>query len=372
MVSTTLPATPDAPAQPAAAARLPLYDRTLAVRAYELVADDVAALPLDQLVGDRLALVAAPPSAGLPPERVVLRVTDVAAAVRARAARYAVVVDADADDELVALARVVRVDAGALDDAELETIVRRLRPHGPQLLAVGLEDYDAFDRCKRAGFDLFGGSFFRTPRASGDEIPAGRLSRLQLMAALQDPNVELEELEAIIERDVGLSYRLLRAVNSGFLFLANRISSIHDALVRLGQRAVRQWSTLIVLADCDDRPSELLVTALVRARLCELSTQARGGDAECAFTVGLFSVVDAFMDAPMEEIVARLPFDEEVAAALLRREGNHGAVLAATVDYEGGRFDTAETRLPGIPLRSFYLDAVQYAETTSGSLRALR
>ena len=165
---------------------------------------------------------------------------------------------------------------------------------------------------------------------------------------------------------------LLRAVNSGFFFLATRISSIHDALVRLGQRAVRQWSTLIVLSDCDDRPSELLVTALVRARLCELATEARGGDADCAFTVGLFSVVDAFMDAPMEEIVARLPFADEVAAALLRREGDHGAVLAATVDYEGGRFDTAEARLQDVPLRGFYLDAVRYAEHTSGSLAALR
>jgi c-di-GMP-related signal transduction protein len=372
MVSTTLPATPAAPARRADAARLPLYDRTLTVRGYELLAEDVEALPLEELVGDRLAFVAAPPSAGLPTDRVVLRLADVAAAETARAAGYAVAVDADADDELVARANVVRVDAGALGDAELASIVRRLRPHGPQLLAVGLEDYDAFERCKSAGFDLFGGSFFRTPRAGGDEIPASRLSRLQLMAALQDPSVQLEQLEAIIERDVGLSYRLLRAVNSGYLFLANRISSIHDALVRLGERAIRQWSTLVVLADCDDRPSELLVTALVRARLCELSTQARGGDAECAFTVGLFSVVDAFMDAPMEEIVAQLPFDEHVAAALLRREGDHGLVLAATVDYEGGRFDTAETRLPGVPLRSFYLDAVRYAETTSGSLRALR
>lgn len=363
----------DAPPLPAAAARLPLYDRALNVRAYELVADDAAALPLTDLVGERLAIVAAAPAAALPPDKVVLHVATAEEAARARAAGYPLAVDADASAELLAAAQVVRVPAGKLDDATLETLVRRLRPSGPQLVAVDLDDYAAFERCKRAGFDLFGGSFFTTPRGdAGDEIPAGRLARLQLMAALQDANVELEELVAIIERDVGLSYRLLRAVNSGFLYLPNRISSIHDALVRLGKRAVRQWSTLIVLSDSDDRPSELLVTALVRARLCELAAETAGTDAEGAFTVGLFSVVDAFMDAPMTEIVAQLPFSDEIAAALLDLEGELGTLLAATVDYERGRFDSAERRLPGVPLRGLYLDAVRYGEATSGSLHALR
>jgi len=362
----------DAPPRTAAAARLPLYDRGLEVRAYELVADDPAALPLEELVGDRLALVAAAPTPALPPERVVLHVADEAEARTALNAGYGIAVDAGRPGSLVALARIVRVDAAALSDGRLEALVRLLRPHAPELLAVGLEDYTAFERCKRMGFDLFGGAFFLTPRCAGREIPTGRLAMLQLVAALQDPNVELEELEAIIERDVGLSYRLLRAVNSGYLYLPHRISSIHEALVRLGKRAVRQWSTLIVLGDCDDRPRELLVTALVRARLCELAAPSAGVDAESAFTVGLFSVVDAFMDAPMAEIVEQLPFADDVAAALLEREGAPGALLAAACDYEGGCFDTAETRFPGVPLRDLYLDAVRYAEDTSSSLAALR
>src|SRR5262249_51172848 len=123
MVSTTLPATPAAPARRADAARLPLYDRTLTVRRYELLAEAVEALPPEELLGARLAFVAAPPSAGLPSDRVVLRVTDVAAAESARAAGYAVAVDSSADEALVVLASVVRVDAGALDEAELATIV---------------------------------------------------------------------------------------------------------------------------------------------------------------------------------------------------------------------------------------------------------
>ena len=110
--------------------------------------------------------------------------------------------------------------------------------------------------------------------------------------------------------------------------MRRKVESIHDALVLLGEQTVKRWTTLIVLAGIQGKPHELIVTALVRARMCELLAghfDARERDA--FFTTGLFSVVDALMDAPMEEVVEWLPFSDDISSALVRRLGLKGEVL---------------------------------------------
>lgn len=267
---------------------------------------------------------------------------------------------------------VTEVEVGRFTHEELAAWARLPRAPGTRLLARGIDDYETYERCRELGFDYFQGSFFLRPRsvAAGGEVPPAKLSKLALVAALQDPEVELEELERIVSSDVGLSYGLLRTINSGYFALPNRVHSIHDALVLLGRRNVRTWATLVALSDVDDRPRELLVTAMVRARLCELVGRERGrAGADLFFTVGLFSVIDAFLDAPLERILEQLPFSEEIVAALLRHEGEPGTALAAAVAYEAGQFDRAEQLLPDVPVRDLYLAAVRFADDSRSSLR---
>jgi hypothetical protein len=62
-----------------------------------------------------------------------------------------------------------------------------------------------------------------------------------------------------------------------------------------------------------------------------------GGDAaEAHFTVGLFSLADALLDAPMDDVLETLPFSDEIRAALLRREGPKGELLSTVTAYEQG------------------------------------
>ena len=146
---------------------------------------------------------------------------------------------------------------------------------------------------------------------------------------LNDPAVQLEQIEQLIAHDVALSFRLLRYVNSAFFGLRGDVRSIGQALALLGLENVRRWSTLSVLASIDDKPTELTLTALIRARFCELAGEALGiaGGAEL-FTLGLFSVLDAMMDAPMIDVVASLPLAAEMRDALVSRKGKRGLLLA--------------------------------------------
>ena len=109
----------------------------------------------------------------------------------------------------------------------------------------------------------------------------------------------------------------------------------------LGVRTVRRWATVMVISSIPDVPDELVALGLRRAHMCEiLAGSALPEERETLFTIGLFSVADALLDAPMADVLDSLPFTEEIQAALLRREGPKGELLAAVAAYERGEFPT--------------------------------
>ena len=101
---------------------------------------------------------------------------------------------------------------------------------------------------------------------------------------------------------------------------------MRQALVLLGIDNVKRWATLLALSGIDDKPEELLVTALVRARMCELLAEAYR-DHDAYFTARMFSVIDALIDTPMADVLARLPLPDDLKRALLEREGSKGDAL---------------------------------------------
>jgi c-di-GMP-related signal transduction protein len=200
-------------------------------------------------------------------------------------------------------------------------------------------------------------------------IQVNDMARLQLVAQLQGPDVDFGSLQEIISHDVGLSYNLLRFVNSAFFSLPRRVESLRDALVLLGLNNVRRWTTLMALASSQDKPHELLVTGLIRARMCELVAEAGGEkDKEGYFTTGLFSVVDALMDASMIEVLQSLPFSQEIIGALLNYDGPKGQALHAVLAYERGDFDELGALPADSSPRELYATAVEWATQASSGL----
>jgi EAL and modified HD-GYP domain-containing signal transduction protein len=159
--------------------------------------------------------------------------------------------------------------------------------------------------------------------------------------------------------------KLLRYVNSAFFALPRNIGSVREALTLLGTRTVRRWATVMAMSAVPDAPHELVAIALHRARMCELlAGSALPEERETLFTIGLFSVADGLMSAPMEDVLASLPFSDEIRAALLRHEGPKGELLAAVVAYERGEFPTspAAPTAPGVSLSGTYRAALEWAD----------
>ncbi len=190
---------------------------------------------------------------------------------------------------------------------------------------------------------------------------ANRAVVLGLLAMLHDPDVEITDLEHEIALDLGLSFRLLRYINSAFAGLHDRVSSIGQAVSLLGLGRLEQWASLAVFTSVDAKPAELTLTALARARVCVLAGEghlaANGSD---MFTLGLFWVIDARFDAPMGELLSRLPFVPDMCDALLEHEGREGEMLECLGALENGDFDKAEGIIPSAC--ELYLSALAWAD----------
>jgi EAL and modified HD-GYP domain-containing signal transduction protein len=262
------------------------------------------------------------------------------------------------------------VDAVKLDVLRLghhETLAERERLDGLglRMLVEGVDSADAFEVFSDAGFELFQGLFYERPHLPPPApLPVGHSVAFGALCELQLHGGDFEALEQVIRRDVALSFRLLRYVNSSFVAHQRRIGSIREALTLLGTRAVRQWAIALVLTGLEERPHALLSTALVRARTCELILASYEDDvAAHGFTAGLFSVLDAIMDAPMEQILAELPLADEIALAITCHEGVAGKALEKVIAYERAEFDSpALEGQARSALTVAYNDAVRWAD----------
>jgi EAL and modified HD-GYP domain-containing signal transduction protein len=390
-------------------ARQPIFDRNLRVAGYELlfrggdardalvtdsegatasvVLNSFTEIGLERIVGSKAAWVNVSRAfvldglAGtMPPSVVGLEILEeellderfVHALIELKRQGYRLALDdfeySVSAERVLPLADVVKLDLLALGREGMAREVARLKRFGATLLAEKVESHEDHAYCAELGCDLFQGFFFCRPELLRNHgILANRASVLEVLAALQNPGVQLGALERLIRRDVGLSFRLLRYINSAFFGLRFEISSIQQALALLGVENLKRWATLTVLASVDGKPPELTVTALARARFCERAGERLPGPRPGElFTLGLFSVIDALMDAPIEEVVGLIPFPADMREALTERKGEKGALLECVTALEAGNFERARKLVSGAG--ELYVEALMWADEAAGPL----
>jgi len=400
-------------AEQALVARQPICDRANSLVAYELLfrashadgaevqSPEVATaavavqavmdIGLDELVGARRAWINLPRLAltgehfrFLPPERVVLEVLEtveadegvVCALRRAREAGYQIALDDFVLNErtagLVALADYVKLDVLDRREDDIAAAVRALQRPGLRFLAEKVESREVHEAALRAGCHLFQGYYFARPDiVPGRRMPTDRNALLRLLAELQDPETPLERIEELVAADLGLSARLLRYVNAAIHGVRERIDSLRHAIVMLGHERLRDCVTMLLLAGLDGKPSQLVTMALVRARLCEMLGQRAHGEPHRHFSAGLLSLLDAFLDQPLEVILAQMELSPDLVEALVAQKGELGASLQVAVACEHADWATLE----GSPwdakaLLACYVEAVSWSNRVQASLTA--
>ncbi len=273
-------------------------------------------------------------------------------------------------DPLLRLIDVVKLDLIDLGRERFDTEIHHLRRYPVALLASRVENQKDHAYCRQAGCELFQGYFFCRPEIMQERrIDANRLAVLDLLATLQDPTIDLTTLQRTIATDLGLSVRLLRYINSAFFGLRQPVRSIGQALALLGTDHLRRWAALTLFASSSHKPTELTITALIRARFCELAApHYPHTNPNELFTVGLFSLIDALLDTPIEDAVKQVPLAQDLRDAIAKHTGAPGQLLTCLTALETADFDAAERILPSAG--PIYMSAIQWADETTGALIA--
>ena len=348
-----------------------------ALSAARVAVNALSEIGLENLVGQSRAWISITPEflsldlvGNLPPDRVVLQLRAGAFSDQPaldvidelRTAGYRLALDqfcyVPGLEPLVERVDFVKVDMAALGARELAHQCFELRQFEVTVVADKVETPEDFRLAKSAGAQLFQGFFFCRPHLVGARaILPSRIALMQLAAALQDPAIQLSDLERLISADVGLSYRLLKYINSAYFGLRGRISSINQATALLGIANLRPWATLTTLADLGDKPRELFITALVRARFCQDAGDSKDGSPPERFTLGLFSVLDALTDISMHTALQNLPLTPSMRDALIHHTGA-GRLLDCVMAIEQGDFERSEAIVSDASIS--YLEALAW------------
>ena len=399
--------------EPIQIGRQAIFDRDLGVHAYELLyrdtdghntmsdGDQASSLTLlnafmeiglDRIVGPHRAFINLTrhffvdmPPIPFSPERVVFEVledVEVDDLLLDRLAKmasqgFALAMDDYAfQPELAPILPLVRYIKVEVQPDRLDELAQRLpalRANGAKLLAEKVETAEQFERLKAMGFDYFQGYFFARPnlvRSNRLRESSGMVTRL--LARLNDPAVAMDEVVQLVSQDPGLSFKVLRYINSAAVGLPRKIESIQRAVMLMGLQRIRAWASLFAMSGLEGRPIELLNMGLLRANLCEhfarLDRQVRP---DTAYTVGLLSILDAMLGRPIESLMRELPLPDEIRRAIVVREGRYGDILDRVIRIERNEWpDVAAGGLPPAQALEAYASSSAAAFDTLASLSA--
>jgi c-di-GMP-related signal transduction protein len=279
----------------------------------------------------------------------------------------------DPREPLTDIADILKVDVRRTSPEERVAMVKRYGPWRCRLLAEKVETREEFVAAQKAGFLYFQGYFFRKPEImKAHDLAGNRLNYVRMLQAVSKPELDPREIEKAIKCEASLCYRLLRYMNSAVFGFATEIHSVRHALSLMGEREVRRWVRLVVtLAAGQHKSSELVLSALVRARFCELlSPRIQHGESDL-FLLGLLSLMDAILEIPMVEVLEKVPIDQETKAILLGGASPLRPLYQLMLAQESGDWERIVSlarplKLTASDVAGIYWQAMQWARQISG------
>jgi c-di-GMP-related signal transduction protein len=270
---------------------------------------------------------------------------------------------------LVELADYIKVDFSLLKHEERLMLLKQLPRNSATLLAEKVETHEDYTQACEEGFRLFQGYYFCYPEVMEKRsIPANTHFHLEILQQLLNDPLDLQHLCPLVESDAALTYRLLRLVNSVGFGFRREVSSVHSALVVVGDDAFRRMAALAIASQMNSsRSAEILHTALVRARFCETAAPVCQLNTAEQYLLGLMSLFPAMLRAPMDEIATMLPLRKEIREALSGMALPERTVLTWIESHERGNWPASDavvqsSGLNGDQMARFYVEAVRWAD----------
>lgn len=347
----------------------------------QVITDTILEIGLNELVGPHLAFInftsqnlLEKTPLDLPKDRIVVEVLenvtvdqDIIRNLRELSSKgYTIALDDFELTEqwlpLLEFVDIIKLDIMAHSLEETRQLIEKLKPYRLKLLAEKVETHEEFEQLKAWGCELFQGFFFSKPNViEGKRLGVSQTATIQLLAAINNPDVTFQEVGRIISQDVTMSYKLLHFINSTSFTLVNKINSIQHAIAYMGLKEIRRWVNILALSSMSSKPPAVLQTILVRAKMCELLAIEIKQNPESYFLMGMLSGLDSILDLPLERALTQLPLSNTISNAILHKTGQDGEALQYVLDYE--RWEIGQATFAKIEpqrIAAIYLECIQW------------
>ncbi len=272
--------------------------------------------------------------------------------------------------------KIIKIDWQNSTLDEIKEIIAAIANHPHiELLAEKVETYEEYNQAVELGCVLFQGFFFAKPEMMKTKtLTPSQMAMAELLYETSKPELDLAGITSVFERDVSLSYKLLRYANSAMFKRRSEISTIKQALVTLGLLELKRFMGLMFATNINpDKPSELINSAMARAKFCELAAENMNNnniDSSKAFLTGLLSLIDAILDEDIESVLAKLPLAKEIKDALLTHEGDMAQLIKLVEFIEHAQWDESVVTMETLGLTKDqvikdYNDAISWADEQS-------
>ena len=274
-------------------------------------------------------------------------------------------------DEFSQYVRIIKVDFLKSTDAHARAVVKKYKSKGTKFIAEKIETKEAYEKAKDYGYDYFQGYYFTRPAViTSTLISPLHINVLRLLSLMRNDDCDINEIARVIKYDPGMVHKLFRLANSVVYSADQKVDTLNDAIIRVGLGELRLWLFFMLTHNIySEKPNELVKQSMLRARAAEeISRQKNLGDSPGFSLIGLFSLLDAIMDAPFDMILSDIPMPEKLKDALMKSDGDtYGYVINLIRAYDRADWNEAEQSGENIDLSldeygKIYLDAVEWCD----------
>ena len=273
------------------------------------------------------------------------------------------------------LASFIKVDMQKVPADKLEPLVRFAeRSSSAQIIAEKVETAEQYQLAAQVGIKLFQGYWFAKPvLVRGQTLRPAQANIIHLINLVKQA-AEVKEIEELLKRDATLSFNLLRFINSAGFGLNVEVTSFRHAVMLLGLQKLFRWAALLMTTSrAGDMAPAVGTVAVVRGRLMELlaAETLPADDADDAFVIGVFSLLDTMLGLPMDQALESISLSPPVREALVQRKGKFAALLDLTLACESENEEVfarvaTQLQLSNHQVNWAHLQALAWAENIMG------
>ncbi len=265
----------------------------------------------------------------------------------------------------------IKIDIKSVSRESLENLIKLAKGFNKKCIVMGVTSKEEYDYIISTDIDYFQGTYISDVvkiQTRKTEFMQGNFFQLIVEVTKDEPDIEV--IESIISRDAGLSYGLLKVVNSPFFALKNRATTINQAITLLGLVQLKRWVYLLSFSDDsndDENSEEVLKTSFLRASFSsELVKHIKNFSINKseAYLLGMFSTLNYLIDAPLSELLDGIYVSDEIKEALLEYKGEVGTLYKLVLSYEKADWKKLkeyadELNIPKNVISQIYFDCVE-------------